>query len=61
MAVDMAQDAGTGCLVWAIFGSCPCDDEGKVEDDTKRSNSNDYRRNGNANLPEIVRERTTEE
>jgi len=58
---NMTQDAGTGGLVWATLRNCPCDDDGKVEDETERSDGEDDRRDGNAYLPKIAGEGATEE
>ena len=48
-------------LIGAGLGSCTGDDDEKVEDDTKRSDSKDDRCDGSINLPQIARERTSEE
>ena len=57
----MAHDVGAGSLVRAVLGSCPRNDNGKVEDDANRSNAEDDECDGNADPPEIATKCTTEE
>ena len=57
----VAKGMRSGCLIRAALGSCPCNDDEKVEDDTKRSDSKDNGCDGSINLPQITRERTSEE
>jgi hypothetical protein len=57
---DVAENTGSGGLIRAALGSCSCDDNENIEDDTERGDAEDNRSDGNINLPKIASECTTE-
>jgi len=59
-ARNVANNTGSRGLIWAAVGSCPCDNDEKVEQRTERSYTDDNRRDGGVDLPQASGEDTSQ-